>query len=117
MIIGWKKIRKDNLSRRILSKGYNLLFRLMFKTKLHDVDCGFRCMTKEVSMKLNIEFGEVPVGPEIVAKTDKLGYKIDELPVIHYDREAGESIFNLFSIPKVVFKSTMGLLKLKSNLK
>src|SRR3989338_1132806 len=48
MVVGYKSQRQDPLFRLILSKGYNLILRLLFGIKLHDINCGFRLIKRNV---------------------------------------------------------------------
>jgi glycosyltransferase involved in cell wall biosynthesis len=84
LAVGWKKDRKDPYSRIILAKGYNFLFRQLFNSNLHDVDCGFRCLTKSSASKIKIGYESVPVGPEIFARALHQKMKIAEVIVKHY---------------------------------
>jgi glycosyltransferase involved in cell wall biosynthesis len=52
MVIGYKHARKDPHFRIILSKGYNLITRLLFGVPLHDINCGFRIIKREVVKNL-----------------------------------------------------------------
>ncbi len=117
IVVGWKIKRNDPPLRILMSKVYNLLFSLIFKYRLHDVDCGFRCLTKEAVGKIKIEYRNVPVGPEIFAKAIKYGMSIAEIPVIHKKRIKGKSIYRPWKIPYVVLKVVFSLLKLKFKLK
>src|SRR3989344_2726074 len=49
IVVGWKVHRKDSAFRIIISKVYNIIFNLLFNTKYHDVDCGFRALTQEAA--------------------------------------------------------------------
>jgi dolichol-phosphate mannosyltransferase len=116
-VVGWKKKRNDPFVRVAMSKIYNILFRILFKSKLHDVDCGFRCFTKESARKIKIEIEGVPVGPEIFAKAQKYGVKIAEIPIRHFPRKAGKSIFRPHKMPVMLFTTVKNLMKLRRELK
>ena len=47
LVSGWKKNRKDPLSKTIPSKIYNSVLRLFFKINLNDYNCGFKAYKKE----------------------------------------------------------------------
>ncbi len=84
LAVGWKKNRQDAFKRVLLAKGYNFIFRRMFGSSLHDVDCGFRCLSKAAAKNIQIGYEEVPVGPEIFARALKQNMKIAEIIVNHY---------------------------------
>jgi len=116
-VVGWKKKRNDPFTRILMSKVYNLVFRILFKSNLHDVDCGFRCFTKESASKIKIEMEGVPVGPEIFAKAHNYGIKIAEIPIRHFPRRSGKSMFRPLKMPMMVFTTLKNLIKLRSELK
>jgi len=109
-------VRHDPFHRILLSKGYNLLFDLLFGLKLHDVDCGFRCFTREAAKKIKIEYEGVPVGPEIFAKAHKEGLRIAEVPVRHFPRPKGKSVFRPWKLPIQVLRTFWSLIQLKRQL-
>lgn len=113
IVVGWKKKRRDPKYRIMLSRGYNLLTRLLFNLNLHDVDCGFRAFTREAAKRTDIEYRNVPVGPEILVKAKKRGLKITELPVEHYPRATGESIFRSWRMPALIYRIFLSLIKLR----
>ena len=69
--------------RKILGKAFNLLFRILFGIKLHDTQCGYKAMRKNVLEKLerdlNIEGFAYDI--DLAVKAKKHGYKIVEMPV------------------------------------
>ena len=84
LAVGWKRERKDSFSRVFLARGYNLIFRFLFGSTLHDVDCGFRCLTRKAAQNIKIGYEDVPVGPEIFARALKQNMNIAEVVVKHY---------------------------------
>ena len=58
--------------------------RPLFGSKLHDVDCGFRCLTRRAAGNIKIGYEDVPVGPEIFARALHQNLKIAEVVVKHY---------------------------------
>lgn len=111
--VGWKKDRQDQFHRVWLAKGYNFLFRLFFGSSLHDVDCGFRCLTKEAAQKIKIGYEKVPVGPEIFARALQQKMKIAEVVVKHYP-PTGKSTLNIS--PKKIITIFQGLYHLRKEL-
>lgn len=92
LIIGWKYKRKDPLLRRINSKIFNLLTRMLMKVSIHDSDCNFRVMKKNVIKNLNIYGGLYRYIPAIAHSQ---GYKIGEVKVIHQKRKFGRSKYGV----------------------
>jgi glycosyltransferase involved in cell wall biosynthesis len=91
IVTGFRIYRFDPFSRLVLSWGYNLLVRVLFRIRVRDVDCAFKLFRREVFEKVNIESKKFFVDTEILAKASKLGMKMTEIGVRHYPRTAGES--------------------------
>ena len=49
LVSGWKKERKDPLSKRLPSKIFNYVTRLMTGVKIHDFNCGLKIYRKSVT--------------------------------------------------------------------
>ncbi len=114
--VGWKRKRYDPFMRVVMSRAYNILFRMLFGSRLHDVDCGFRCLTKETAGKITIKHEGVPVGPEMFAQALKKKMKIAEIVVNHRPRIRGKSVFLPHRLPGQIWKILKGMHALKKEL-
>jgi glycosyltransferase involved in cell wall biosynthesis len=92
VVFGWKKKRHDPLPRLVLSKGLNLLSRWILGSPLHDINGGCRAFRSEVARSLEIKHRINFVGDEIYARCRIGGWKVSEVVVRHFPREAGQSI-------------------------
>jgi len=93
IIAGYRFNRQESFVRILTSKIYNILVSIIFGTKEKDVDCAFRLVKKKVFEKVRL-ICKLGLGTtEILAKARKSGYKIKQLPVHHYPRKIGKSIF------------------------
>src|SRR6266545_2790989 len=92
VVFGWKKERHDPFFRLILSKGLNTLSRWILGSPLHDINGGCRAFRREVASKLEIRHRINFVGDEIFARCRIAGWKVSEVVVRHFPREAGQSI-------------------------
>jgi len=72
------------------------IFRFFFHSKIHDVHCGMRALSKSALDKLNLRTIGMEFASEMVIKAVKNNLKIKELP-IGYSRRKGQS--KLSSIP------------------
>jgi len=86
------------LFRRIASKGYSFLTRLLLGSKVRDYQCGFKAFRKDVLKKVLPYIKEKGWSwdTEIVVKSEWAGYKIKELPakvVNVYERESKVHLF------------------------
>ncbi len=92
IVVGWKYKRKDALLRKINSKIFNTLVRILTKVKVHDSDCNFRAIKKDVIKHLPLYGGLYRHIPSIAYHQ---GYKVGEVNVIHRARKFGKSRYGV----------------------
>jgi len=90
IVTGWKKKRKDPLSKRLASKLFNFVASLTFGFKLHDYNCGFKAYKNHVLKEIDI-YGEMH--RYIPALARARGFTVKEIPVNHRQRAFGKSKF------------------------
>ncbi|MBN1780442.1 glycosyltransferase family 2 protein [bacterium] len=88
LVSGWKKTRKDPLSKRIPSKIWNFMTSVMTGIKLHDFNCGIKMYRREVVESVHI-YGELH--RYIPALVSWEGFSVGEMPVNHRPRLFGRS--------------------------
>lgn len=91
IVCGFRIYRFDPFTRLVLSWGYNLLVRVLFRIRVRDVDCAFKLFRREVFERVNIQSKKFFVDTEILAKASKIGLRMTEIGVRHYPRTAGAS--------------------------
>lgn len=84
---------KRSLKREIISQIYNLIIKLMHKTKFSDAQCGFKAIKKDVFCKLLplIQNNEWFFDSELLIIAEKKGYKIHEIPV-EWNEDMGSTV-------------------------
>ena len=88
LVSGWKKKRKDPITKRWPSKFFNLITSMVFHLRLHDYNCGYKAYRKEAAKSLNI-YGELyRYIPAIVWSK---GFSVTEIVVTHHKRRFGRS--------------------------
>ena len=93
IVSGWKKNRKDPLSKTIPTKLYNSVTRKVSGLKLHDMNCGLKAYRKDVVKNIEV-YGEMHRYIPLIAKW--AGFqKITEKVVQHQARKYGETKFGL----------------------
>jgi glycosyltransferase involved in cell wall biosynthesis len=91
LVSGWKKKRKDPLEKRIPSKFFNYITRLVSGIKLHDFNCGLKAYKAEVIKNISV-YGEMHRYIPLLAKWN--GFKkIGEKVVDHNPRKYGRTKF------------------------
>lgn len=88
LISGWKKKRRDPITKRIPSKVFNKVTSLMTGVRIHDFNCGLKVYRNEVAKSLNIYGGLYRYIPALASLA---GYKVGEKKVLHRPREYGVS--------------------------
>ncbi len=91
IVVGYRHNRQDPRHRLVLSRGYNLLIRLLLGVKLRDIDCSFKLFRRAAIDKIKIESGGYFVDTEIMARGVEQGFSIKEIPVRHLPRTSGVS--------------------------
>jgi dolichol-phosphate mannosyltransferase len=88
LVSGWKRDRKDPLSKRLPSKVFNGITGMVTGVKLHDHNCGFKAARREIYEQVPL-YGELHRYVPVTAVS--LGYRIGEIPVNHRPRTHGKS--------------------------
>lgn len=75
----------------LLNRGYQLLFRLLYRTRIHDLTFGFKLGRAVVlkSLPLAAQFQEI--GAEVTLRSLRAGYRVEEVPTVWRARIAGAS--------------------------
>jgi dolichol-phosphate mannosyltransferase len=80
--------------RRLVTLLVRHFIRRLFSVPVRDVSSGFRCFRREVLEKVGLD-GLVSTGPsivlEILYKTHRLGFAIEEVPIVFVDRKKGKT--------------------------
>jgi len=90
LTVGWKRRRQDPLTKRLPSKLFNAVLRLLSGLQLHDFNCGFKAYRREVLDDLRL-YGDMHRFIPVVAAWK--GYRVGEIEVVHHPRRHGRSKF------------------------
>ncbi len=115
LVIGYYLKRQVPFFRIWGSKIWQLAVFLLFGLKIRDIDCGFKLIRRQVIEqipKLEAERGPF-ISSELLIKAKKMRFKIVELGVRHYPRQAGAATGASL---KVIFSGLSDLLKLRKKL-
>ncbi|MBA2383205.1 MAG: glycosyltransferase family 2 protein [Actinobacteria bacterium] len=79
---GCRVLRHDGLYRRVVSIGYNALFRLLFRTVgLWDINGKPKALTRNAYERMRLKSDDWFIDAEIVLAARELGLRIEEMPV------------------------------------
>ncbi len=109
LVSGWKKDRKDPLSKRLPSKLFNFVTRLFTGVHIHDFNCGLKIYRKAVVKTLELYGGRHRYIPAMVGQKK---FKVSEIIVNHRPRIYGETKYGgsrlfhgLFDLISILFLS------------
>lgn len=91
LISGWKKKRKDPVSKTIPSRFFNFVTRKISGIPIHDFNCGLKAYRSEVVKSITV-YGEMHRYIPVIAKWAGFN-KITEKVVEHHERKYGYSKF------------------------
>ncbi len=90
VVSGWKRERKDPLSKTAPSKVFNKVLRSVSGLRLHDFNCGFKAYSAAAAHALSPHvYGEMHRYLPVLAAAQ--GYSVSELVVRHHPRRFGKS--------------------------
>jgi glycosyltransferase involved in cell wall biosynthesis len=115
MVVGRKLHRSEGAYRTVLSNGFHGIANNLFGLNLHDTDCGFRLIRKELvdSILSEVKCLEYSFWSEFTIRTCLRGYKVLEVPISHASRMSGKTqIYKPSKIPMIVLKQIKGLASL-----
>jgi len=109
LVSGWKKDRKDPLSKRLPSKLFNFVTRLFTGVNIHDFNCGLKIYRKAVVKTLELYGGRHRYIPAMAGQKK---FKVTEIIVNHRPRIYGETKYGgsrlfhgLFDLISILFLS------------
>ena len=104
------EVRLRTLKREVISRGYNLLIKLMFRTHFHDAQCGFKALTRAAAQALVPHVSDQGwfFDSELLIVADKRGFRIKEVPVAWTDDPDTR-----VKVVSTAWRDLKGLLRLK----
>lgn len=89
LVNGWRKVRKDDISKTLPSSIFNsLLLRLFLRSKFHDINCGFKALRRAILEEIPLYGDNYRFLPILV---ENQGFKTAEVIVSHRPRMYGKS--------------------------
>lgn len=101
---------KRSFKRDFASRSYNLLIRVMFRTKFSDAQCGFKALSTKAAHELVplIQDQKWFFDTELLILAEKKGYRIKDVPVVWT-----EDPDSRVSISRTAFDDLKGLLRMR----
>jgi glycosyltransferase involved in cell wall biosynthesis len=114
LIVGYRIARQDPLGRRLNAAAWNWLMRRMFRLPVHDVDCAFKLVRRDLLQRIELVSNGAMISTELVAKSLQLGARLSERGVHHMPRPAGEQSG---ASPRVILRAFLELFRLRGALR
>jgi len=92
--IGWRRDRRDPLSKKVISKVANGVRNWMTSETVKDTGCGLKAFRRECLVKIARFNGMHRFFPTLVKMH---GYTVAEIPVNHRPRTRGKTHYNIFN--------------------
>jgi len=92
--IGWRRDRRDPLSKKVISKVANGVRNWMTSETVKDTGCGLKAFRRECLQKIARFNGMHRFFPTLVKMH---GYTVAEIPVHHRPRTRGKTHYNIFN--------------------
>ncbi len=92
LVSGWKRDRKDPITKTIPSRFFNMVTSLVSGIKLHDFNCGLKVYRREVVKSISV-YGELHRFIPVLAGWE--GFRVTEKRVSHQERRYGISKFGV----------------------
>lgn len=116
IVIGWRVKRGDPLVRRLFSRFFFVIYQAFFHTPVHDPSCPFVLFHRAIAHRMARELGAMQEGFwwEFVARTFRLGYKVQEVPIRHRERAAGVTqVYKWRKMPDIFWRHVTALSRIR----
>lgn len=97
VVCGWRKNRKDSLSKVFASRFFNFLAGFFWGLRLHDYNCGLKALTRKTAKSLRLYGGLHRFLPLLAYQQ---GFTVTEVPISHEKRRFGSSKYGFSKIWK-----------------
>lgn len=113
LAVGWREHRADPPVRLLNAWLWKQAVNAIFGYTARDVDCAFKLFRREVWESFGVRSRGATFSAEFLIKARRLGFRIREVPVSHYPRQAGSPTG---AKPKVIVRALRDLILLRRNL-
>jgi glycosyltransferase involved in cell wall biosynthesis len=113
VLVGHREARQDPLGRRVTARAWNALVRVVFGLPVHDVDCAFKLVRRDLVQHLALVSSGAMISTELLVRCLDEGARLKELGVRHRPRTAGRQSGNH---PRVVARAFRELAVLRRQL-
>jgi glycosyltransferase involved in cell wall biosynthesis len=101
LVIGYRVSRHEGWKREVMSWGYNLLIRALFRLKVRDVNFAFKLFRRSILDRVQLRSEGSFIDAEFLVEAARAGFTLREVGMPYYARQAGVSTL---ARPGVVFR-------------
>jgi len=111
IVIGRRMARREPPYRRFLSRGLQLLERIMFPVKFKDVTSVMRLMKVDLAHEIakQVKYSPYNFWLEFTARMSLNGYNIVEIPISYRERAGGSRVYSAKKMPTVILSEFRAL--------
>jgi glycosyltransferase involved in cell wall biosynthesis len=113
VVAGYRIKRADQAYRLFIAWTYNRLIRVVFGLRMHDVDCAFKLIRREVVESVDPTSGGAFFSAEFLLRAHHQGFRVVEVGVHHYPRTLGKS---KGATPRVILRTVKEMVALRRSL-
>jgi glycosyltransferase involved in cell wall biosynthesis len=110
MVVGYRLDRKDPPIRKINAWCWTTLCNRVFGMRIRDIDCAFKLLPRRLLGQIKLHSQGAMISAELLARATRKGYRIGQVGVHHYPRQAGTQTG---ANPTVILRAFAELLKLR----
>ena len=92
LVSGWKKVRRDPITKTLPSRFFNYVTSVMTGIRIHDFNCGLKAYKRDVAKSVKV-YGELHRYLPVLAHWE--GFSIGEMVVQHRARKYGKTKFGV----------------------
>lgn len=92
LVSGWKKHRRDPFVKRMSSKLFNGVTRMLTGLDIHDINCGLKAYRRVVTDSVQV-YGQLHRFLPVLAQWE--GFEVGEVEVEHHPRKYGKTKFGI----------------------
>lgn len=102
VVAGYRRHRRDPLTRRLNAWAFFTLVRLLFGRLIRDVNCAFKLIRRDLLAGMVLHSEGALINTEVLVLARQLHARVVEVPVHHYPRRSGKQTG---ASPRVVLRA------------
>ena len=114
IVTGYRRHRRDPLTRRLNAWAFFTLVRLLFGRLVRDVNCAFKLIRRDLLAGMVLHAEGALINTEVLVLARQMHARVVEVPVHHYPRQSGKQTG---ANPRVVLRAFGELLAFRAEMR